>query len=229
MALTYPVTATTGRSATATTFTANLPTPMTNGDLLVVAYLANDNSKYLLTPTGWGGEYHTAEGQVLGTIGFIYREVDGTEGLTQVFDVSTTSDRHACVAFTIAGRDSADQFNSNNYDGDYHASDTTVWDVASGVITGINNSDSNVILIGGAKAVRSISTQDSGLTLIDSVNDGYSVHVLYEDTPGSGSSAYSNTMSGARAWLGLVLEIKAASAGGVSITPRRSFQHILTR
>jgi len=229
MALAFPTTTTTGRTASATTHVSNLASGSAD-ELLVVAYMSADSNKYLLVPSGWDGEWHTNEGAGNGLIGFVYKETDGGEGSTETFTYSVTSNTASSVSFRVTGHDVADPFNTNNYVGDYHASDTTAWPVSSGVLTGVNNSDSNIILIGGTQAVRAISTQDSGLTLIDSNLSGDSVHVLREVAPGSSNSAYSNDMSGARQWLAILLEIKVASvaAGGAS-PKRRSFQHMLTR
>jgi len=213
MSLAFPGTATTGKTTSAATHVVNLPSSIVSGELLVVGYLVADAGRYLTVPSGWDGEYH-ADNATSGTIGYVYKDASGSEGSTETFTVNTGTTQVACVSFRVTGFATADPFNTDNNASDYHAIDTSAWPVSANVLTGVNNSDSNIILIGGAKAVRTISTQDSGQTLIASVNDGYSVHVLREETPGSGNSAYSNDMSDSRAWIAILLEIKAAAAGG---------------
>ena len=211
MALAFPTTTTTGRTASATTHVSNLASGSAD-ELLVVAYMSADSNKYLLVPSGWDGEWHTNEGAGNGLIGFVYKETDGGEGSTETFTYDTTSNTASSVSFRVTGHDVADPFNTNNYVGEAEASEDP-WTTASGLLTGINNSDSNIILVGTAQASRAITTKDSGLTLIDSNLSGDSVHVLRETSPGSSNSAYSNDMVSAWQWLTFLLEIKAASAG----------------
>ena len=216
MAIVIGNTSLTGRTASTASHTANLPSSIGAGNLLIVAYLSLSASRNLTVPTGWDGEQHGNGGASVGTIGFVYKETDGTEGATQVFDYQAGTSQASSVSFLVTGHDVADPFNADNFVIQHEASEDP-WSVASGLLTGVNDSDSVIALFGGAKAVRTITTQDSGLTLIQSVNDGYSVHSLYESSPSASNSAYSNDMSGSREWLEVLLEIKSASAGGLSI------------
>ena len=216
MAIVIGNTAATGRDTSGSAHTANLPASIGADNLLVVAYLTNAASRYLVTPVGWDGEQHSNAGASVGSIGFIWKETDGTEGATEDFSYQTGTSQAASVSFLVTGHDVSDPFNSDNFTIQHETSEDP-WTVASGLLTGVNNSDSIVAVFGGAKAVRSIVIQDADLTLIQSVNSGYSVHALYESSPGSSNSAYSNDMSGSREWLEVLLEIKSASAGGLSI------------
>ena len=216
MAIVIGNTAATGRTSTGASHTANLPAAIGADNLLVVAYLSLDGSRHLAVPVGWDGEQHGNGGASVGTIGFVWKETDGTEGATEVFSYNTGTSQAASVSFLVTGYDVSDPFNSDNFTIQHEASEDP-WTVASGLLTGVNNSDSIVAVFGGAKAVRSIVIQDADLTLIQSINSGYSVHALYESSPGSSNSAYSNDMSGSREWLEVLLEIKSASAGGLSI------------
>ena len=211
MSLSFLNTNTTGRNASAaSTHVANLASGGAN-ELLVVAYLANDGGKHLLKPATWDGEYHSAIGGD-SMLGYLYKETDGGEGATEAFTVSSTTDLVASASFRVTGHDVADPFNIDNRAEFLDAGDD-VWTTSSGLLTGINNSDSNVLLLGGVEAVRSISTQDGDLTSVVSTLDGNSVHILRETGPGTSNKEYINNMSGSQTFLTLLLEIKAA--GGV--------------
>jgi hypothetical protein len=213
MSLSFPADATTARDSAGAEHIANLPTGITAGDLLCVGYLCNDSTRHLTPPAGWDGEIHYSGDGSIGTVGVVYKRADGAEGATETFSYNAGTSFAGSVSFRVTDHDGADPFNSINYVGAQEASEDP-WTIASGLLTGVANSDSNIVLIGGAKAVRTITAQDSGQALITSVNDGYSIHALRELSPGSSNSAYSNDMSGSRAWLQILLEIKAAAAGG---------------
>lgn len=219
MALAFPATNTTASTAIGATHLGNLPSGISAGNLICLAYRSSSTSRYLLAPAGWDGEFHSAPD--VGTIGLVYKQASGSEGATETFSFNTGTASAASVSFLVTGYDTADEFNTDNYVFDSEASEDP-WTVAASLLSGIANSDSNAILIGVTNSVKTISTQDSGLTLIDSNVTGKTVHVLRETSPGSSNSAYSNDMSGAEAWSEMLIEIKAAAAGGgIEILRRR--------
>lgn len=92
-------TATTGDSAAATSHTVTLPSGITSGDLLLI-FIGLQASSTLGTVTGWT-KFASAE-SVQPTIGWYYRQADGSEGSTVAIG-SGASTKAASVAYRITG------------------------------------------------------------------------------------------------------------------------------
>jgi len=223
MAIAFPTYATTGRTAYATTHVANMPSGIVSGELVIAVAFITDPTRHLLAPTGWDvGNYNNVD-STYRTFQYLFRIADGTEGATETFTYSASSDQASSVIFRVTGANTSDPFNTNNYVFQTDVSEAT-WTTDANSITGIDSSNNVILFAGGTGGVRTLTTPDTGQTLIASVNDGNSIHVLYESSPGSGNTAYSNEMSGGYTRHELLLEIKAAAAGGggIEILRRRT-------
>ena len=223
MSLSFPAAVNTAKQAAAAVHNINMPTGIAAGDLICVCYRSGDNGRHLTVPAGWDGEQHGTGGGSQTTHGVVHKIADGTESGTVEFAINTGTSSVGAVAFRCAGFDAADPFNSDNFVFTEEAAAEDPWTVTAGLLTGVAGSDSNIVLVGGASASRTITTQDSGLTLIDSMTTGYSVHVLREESPGISNAAYSNNMSDSRAWVDILFEIKAAALGVGPVITLASF------
>lgn len=223
MAIAYPATNEMVGQAAASSHDIPLPTGIASGDLLCIVYSTGDTNRYLITPSGWDGEVHGNGGGTLKMTGRLHKIADGTEGATVTCSINTGTSGCAAVSFRATGFDAADPFNSDNHVFAEEATAENPWTVASGLLTGVSDSDSDIVLVGTASAARAITSQDSELTLIRSMTTGGSVHVLYEDAPGSSNAAYSNQMSDSRQWVNLLFEIKAAGGGSGPVLALGSF------
>ena len=202
----------------ASTMTYNLPTGVQAGEILILHWVSHDQNRPHVesdTPSGWtfgfskwlvGGEgtYH----------GVFWKIADGTEsGGTVEINYNGGTSIGLGMCYRVSGVDPIQPFNVNNYSGGVQGSSVSTWTLAADSLTGITNSSSRIMLGVHSQASRTISVLDSDLTVAESMNGtspvSYALHLMYEDSPGTGNSAYSNTMSDTRDYSHLIYELKA--------------------
>lgn len=202
----------TGPTTNATSATINLPSGIQAGELLLVYAHTSEASRSLILS---GFTEFFAEGYPNGleTQGnLLYKIATGSEGATINGSFTAGGSAQAStVAWRMTGFDPDDIFNSLNFvAGEAASSDPFV--LAADLLTDVA-AGSDIFLVFGAQAARTVTSGDSDLDLVGQQNTSNLVAYVYrENAPGSSNKAYSIDMSSTYAWGWALFEVKAAPA-----------------
>jgi hypothetical protein len=195
----------------ATSFVATAPSSSVSGEVIVFEVQLNENTKFA---SASGYTRIDIDKSTWETV-YLWKAATGSDPGTVTINVepSGTSTAHI-LAYRLQNVDTTDPFNSANFVEGTTANSSTPSIAANTITVGSGN---GVLFTMGCEAIRTVTTADTDLTVIEEYAANASSFHSYIDpaVAGTGNPAYDFTMSDARAYGYSMIELNPA--GGTLI------------